>query len=160
MNVTIFRSQISINSEPGTSMRTLSCQSSLEPYLPEESTELDVDDHAIENANLPLQIPTTNTSEPTVTHMLECNIENRKLFDNKQKSDNKKKGIYRSNSSRQPTTTTATSTPTYGTDFKQSCKDDLGYDSIEVIDERRNKNFEKAGLQRSNTTVIYSEYVP
>ncbi|XP_037024222.1 uncharacterized protein LOC119066072 isoform X2 [Bradysia coprophila] len=152
----VFKSQISINSEPGTSMRTLSCQSSLEPYLQEEeSTELDVESHAITNANLPLQIPTTNKSEPTVIHMLECNIENRKLFDNKQKSDNKKKGIYRSNSSRQPT-----STPTYGTDFKQSCKDDLGYDSIEVIDERRNKNFEKAGLQRSNTTVIYSEYVP
>ncbi len=87
--------------------------------------------------------------------MLASNAENQTLCDNKQKSDNKKKGIYRSNSSRQPT-----STPTYGTDFKQSCKDDLGYDSIEVIDERRNKNFEKAGLQRSNTTVIYSEYVP
>lgn len=85
--------------------------------------------------------------------MLESNTENQKLLDNKQKSDNKKRGIYRSNSSRQPNS----STPTYGTDFKQSCKDDMGYDSIEVIDERRNKNFEKAGLQRSNTTVIYSE---
>lgn len=89
--------------------------------------------------------------------MLDCNTENRKLYDNKHKSDNKKKGIYRSNSSRQPASTTST---TYGTDSKQSCKDDLGYDSIEVIDERRKKNFEKAGLQRSNTTVIYSEYVP
>lgn len=147
---------MSINSEPGTSMRTLSCQSSLEPYLQEESTELDVEDHVITSANLPLQIPATNKSEPSVIQMLECNTENRKLFDNKQKSDHKKKErIYRSNSSKQPT-----STPTYGTDFKQSCKDDLGYDSIEVIDERRNKNFEKAGLQRSNTTVIYSEYVP
>lgn len=88
--------------------------------------------------------------------MLECNAETQKLHDNKQKSDNKKRKIYRSNSSRQPI-----STPTYlGTDFEQSCKDDMGYDSIEVIDERRNKNFEKAGLQRSNTTVIYSEYVP
>lgn len=89
--------------------------------------------------------------------MLEYNSDKQKLHDNKQlKSENKKKGIYRSNSTRQPNTTS-----TYGaTDLKQSCKDDTGYDSIEVIDERRNKNFEKAGLQRSNTTVIYSEYVP
>lgn len=88
--------------------------------------------------------------------MIESNAESQTLHDNKQKSDNKKKkGIYRSNSSRQPN-----SASTCGTDFKQSCKDDMGYDSIEVIDERRNKNFETAGLQRSNTTVIYSEYVP
>lgn len=85
--------------------------------------------------------------------MLEDNTENQKIHDNKRKAENKRKGIYRSNSSSQ-----TKSTPT--TDFKQSCKDDTGYDSIEVIDERRNKNFEKAGLQRSNTTVIYSEYVP
>lgn len=85
--------------------------------------------------------------------MLECKTDNQNFHDNKHKSDNKTKGIYRSNSSRQPH-----SKPT--TDFKQNCKDDTGYDSIEVIDERRNKNFEKAGLQRSNTTVIYSEYVP
>lgn len=124
--------------------------------MQEESTDLDVDNQTIANAYSPLHVPTNTIFEPSVTRILECNAETQQLHDNKQKSDNKKKKIYRSNSSRQPD-----STPTYlGTDFEHSCKDDMGYDSIEVIDERRNKNFEKAGLQRSNTTVIYSEYVP
>ncbi|KAJ6636732.1 Angiotensin-converting enzyme [Pseudolycoriella hygida] len=140
-----FRSQLSINSEPETSIRTLSCQSSLEPFRGEESVDLYVETHTFADHSLPLQVPKNSIVEPTVFHIIASNAENQRLKDNKQKSENKKKEIYRSNSSRP-----SNSLPAHG-------KDDTGYDSIEVIDERRNKNFEKAGLQRSNTTVIYSE---
>lgn len=75
----------------------------------------------------------------------------------------KQKFLYRSNSSRMYKRPKPKLNLDYEFDkiyFISSNKDDEFYDSIDVIDERRNKNFKRSGstgLCRSST-VIYSEY--
>lgn len=161
------RSQLSISSEP-TGMRALSCQSSLEPSVPEESPEQQ-EEQAIDAIIVCNELSSENlvhsVKRPTT---LKLNCGNKTILDDNKTlvSDNKsekQKFLYRSNSSRMYKRPKPKLNLNYNFDkiyFISSNKDDEFYDSIDVIDERRNKNFKKSGstgFYRSST-VIYSEY--
>lgn len=117
--------------------------------------------------------PTNQNSKRPDTLILSCNNQTKLIADSDLDAGTlcrkSQKFLYRSNSSR----TFKRPRPKFnlGYDFDQiyfisSNKDDEHYDSINVIDERRRKNFNKfdgAGLVptgEENTAAIYSEYCP
>ncbi|GAB0096157.1 hypothetical protein DMENIID0001_116340 [Sergentomyia squamirostris] len=116
------RSQLSISSEP---MRGgLSCQSSIDPCVPEESPEQEEKDTFAEEED------TKKPSRPD-TLILDCNQE-----------PVKHKFLYRSKSSKSFKRTRAKApVKEFHQIYLISGHTEDGYDSIEVIDERRMKNF-------------------
>lgn len=144
-----------MSSEP----RSLSGQSSLDPCLPEESPD-DVDIAIDKEAP---GRPSNGIKRPD-TLSLKCNNKH-KLDDSSSftAKAEKQKFLYRSNSSRtykRPKPKVKVASEFDKIYFISSNKDDECYDSIDVIDERRSKNFKQSGgggFYRSST-VIYSEY--
>ncbi|XP_059612938.1 uncharacterized protein LOC132259358 [Phlebotomus argentipes] len=122
-----FRSQLSISSEP---MRVLSCQSSIEPCVPEEEG-LDQEDKDTFPTDLSDSSEKGRTPRPD-SLILDCNQE-----------PVRQKFLYRSKSSKsfKRPKVKAPVTEFHQIYFISSNPAEDGYDSIEVIDERRMKNF-------------------
>lgn len=147
-----------MSSEP----RSLSGQSSLDPCLPEESPD-DADIVTSCTDKEPAGRPSNGVKRPD-TLPLKC-YNKHKLDDGSSftAKAEKQKFLYRSNSSRtykRPKPKVKVASEFDKIYFISSNKDDECYDSIDVIDERRSKNFKQSGgggFYRSST-VIYSEY--
>lgn len=147
-----------MSSEP----RSLSGQSSLDHCLREESPD-DVDLAPSGTENEPAARPSNGIKRPDTLPLR--GFSKHKLDDgsNIRTKADKQKFLYRSNSSRtykQPKPKVNVASEFDKIYFISSNKDDECYDSIDVIDERRSKNFKQSGaggFYRSST-VIYSEY--
>ncbi|XP_049542753.1 uncharacterized protein LOC125955658 [Anopheles darlingi] len=153
------RSQLSICSEPAqVSQRNLSCQSSLEPCVPEEDSPDHDETEPLSVVNQPLRPDslvlatgdTTTTTTTTTADHTPAQPQNRFLYrSNSTKSFRKPKpkiaAKKRSNEYDQIYVIGAGTSVTGNNRFPNFYhhRDDDHYDSIEVIHERRNKNFSK-----------------
>lgn len=164
------RSQLSICSEPPLGLRALSCQSSIEPCVPEEDTpeqeEKSSDDFEIVNEKVTAVViahddRAENILRPdnldlnTATGSLVVTTPTKSATKTPTKNTNEKqKFLYRSNSTKsfkKPKVKTKTKLSNEfdqiyvisSTDNCNKIKDDDLYDSIDVIHERRIKNFSK-----------------
>lgn len=163
-----FKSQLSVCSEPST-VRALSCQSSIEPCVPEESPEQEEkneivaqQEHEQEQQQHQQRKP-TNTSRPIYDESGSKSDDNTKSTQRPDvlnlgsvscsvyNSKGNKKFLYRSNSTKsfkkpnrqkqqQQAVNKFKLDEIYFISNKQQTDDD-NYNSIEVIDERRRKNF-------------------
>jgi len=161
-----YRSQLSICSEPMVAMRQLSCQSSLEPYVIEEDSA-DADDKDSRDSfhtalELEGQILTgstqatieTNNNDNHLRHQTKPRpdslILNTNTIEDPLKAADAKKYLYRSQSTRSFKKAANKNKKLLSTDLDQiyvisSNRTDFEecYDSIDVIHERRSKNFSK-----------------
>ncbi|CAO1358104.1 unnamed protein product [Diamesa serratosioi] len=148
-----FRSQLSICSEPTVAVRQLSCQSSLEPCVPEEESPELEDKGSKESFHTAQEVPALHE----LTHVtIESNNRPDSLIlsiADSEKIDLKsqQKYLYRSQSTRSFKKPKPKPMKLLSNDLDEiyvisssrvSEMDDF-YDSIEVIHERRNKNFSK-----------------
>lgn len=147
-----FKNQLSVCSDP-TVMRTLSCQSSIDPCVPEEDSPEEV---VIEPIPSTSGISTKHRSKIVGTQVpsspLVMRPDTLNLDDVKSKTQ---KFLYRSSSTKltkkprlRPKLDSALLDQIY---YISQHRDDDNFDSIEVIDERRRKNF-----TRNNTAVVTS----
>lgn len=155
-----YRSQLSICSEPMASIKQLSCQSSIDPCVVEEeipvkherATDIDtIQSHAVNKSRPDSLILTTTTIKDTT-------------------SDDVKKYLYRSQSTRsfkkpklKASKVLSDLDQIYVISSNACTRSDLNefYDSIEVITERRSKNFmefsEENGDKSSELTKKHSK---
>lgn len=150
MRVSFFlltRSQLSISSEP---MRVLSCQSSIDPCVPEESPDQEDKD------TFPTDLSDSSEKQGQLPRpdslILDCNQE-----------PVRQKFLYRSKSSKsfKRPKAKAAAKEFHQIYFISSTAED-GYDSIEVIDERRMKNFGTSITVNSSQVekLLYNESMP
>lgn len=158
------RSQLSICSEPTVAIRQLSCQSSIEPCVPEEES-LDLDDrdsrnsfHSTQEAQAVIE-STIVTIENDHNHHHDVKVRpdslilNTTTIEDSTKSSDTKKFLYRSQSTKSLKKPKLKPSKVLSNDLDQiyvisssSCmRPDTNefYDSIDVIHERRSKNFSK-----------------
>lgn len=160
---------MSICSEPTVAVRNLSCQSSIEPCVPEEDSP-DVEDQFFPPENGKASSITGSTQviiEPQhkpdspISSRPDSLILNTTSIDNKvtNGTDNKHpKYLYRSYSTRSFKKSKPKPNKLLSNDldriFVISSHDDDYYDSIEVISERRSKNFSKFQNELENVEKI------
>ncbi|XP_035788368.1 uncharacterized protein LOC118464809 isoform X2 [Anopheles albimanus] len=163
------RSQLSICSEPAQiSQRNLSCQSSLEPCVPEEDSPDHDETEPLSVVNQPLRPDSLvlAAGDNTTDHP-PAQPQNRFLYrSNSTKSFRKPKpkiaAKKRSNEYDQIYVIGAGTSVTGNNRFPNFYhhRDDDHYDSIEVIHERRNKNFSKFSDNPPDTTAPDTETAP
>lgn len=152
------RSQLSICSEPTVAIKQLSCQSSIEPCVPEEDI-LDPDDRSYRNLQEAVIESTIVTIENDHNYRHQTKVRpdslilNTTTIEDSTKSSDTKKFLYRSQSTKSFKKPKLKSSKVLSNDLDQiyvissnSCmRPDLNefYDSIDVIHERRSKNFSK-----------------
>lgn len=162
----IHRSQLSICSEPTVAVRNLSCQSSFEPCFPEEEIEQPSEDkNGSINSPESEGIPLIGSTLATIETKLEPAVRPDSLILNSTTIDeiseaSKKKFLYRSYSTRSYKKPKPKPPKPLSNDLdhiyvissnSQSHIEDF-YDSIEVIHERRSKNFSKYGENDINNS--------
>ena len=154
------RSQLSICSEPTVTMKQLSCQSSIDPCVPEEES-LDLDDsrnsYRLAQESQAIIESTVVTIESDYRYQIRTRpdslILNSSTIEDGAKSCEMKKFLYRSQSTKSFKKPKMKPSKVLSNDLDQiyvissnSCmRSDLNdfYDSIDVIHERRSKNFSK-----------------
>ncbi|XP_050091583.1 uncharacterized protein LOC126575090 [Anopheles aquasalis] len=163
------RSQLSICSEPAQlSQRNLSCQSSLEPCVPEEdSPDHDESTEPVSVVNQPLRPDSLVLAAGDTTEHAPAQPQNRFLYrSNSTKSFRKPKpkiaAKKRSNEYDQIYVIGAGTSVTGNNRFPNFYhhRDDDHYDSIEVIHERRSKNFSKFSDNPVTATNTEASAVP
>lgn len=159
-----FRSQLSICSEPTVAIKQLSCQSSIDPCVPEEES-FDLDDRECRNSFHSPQESQAVIESTIVTiendhnhhHQIKTRpdslILNTTTIEDSTKPSDTKKFLYRSQSTKsfkkpklKPAKLLSNDLDHIYVISSNSCmRSDLNefYDSIDVIHERRSKNFSK-----------------